>query len=287
MIDNNIQIQIEDFLKEKIKIVNHISGGCINEAYQIRTSMGKLYFLKFNALPQFKMFDREAEGLSELKKANSIKIPEVIYVSTKFIILEYIQEGIKNKNFWIDFGRSFAMLHKFTSNSYGFSEDNYLGLNLQINKCKEEVSWSDFFFTNRLLFQFKLAETNNIVDSLFRNSFIALEKKIPAILDEKVLPSLLHGDLWSGNFLVAEDGYACLIDPAVYYGHREADLAMTKLFGGFSNEFYHSYNEEFPLEAGHEYRENIYKLYHILNHLNLFGKGYYKQAILLMNFYLK
>jgi len=233
------------------------------------------------------MFESEAAGLAELKKVNVIKVPEVIHVSNDFLLLEYVSPGIKKLNFWELFGRSFALLHKFIASTFGFYTDNYLGSNLQINESKTSEGWAEFFFTNRLLIQFKLAEKNNLVDSLFRNSFIKLEKRINSILDNQVLPSLLHGDLWSGNYIIAPDGSACLIDPAVYYGHREADLAMTKLFGGFSNVFYESYNNEFPLDKGYEYREGIYKLYHILNHLNLFGRGYYQQAISLINYYLK
>jgi len=114
-----------------------------------------------------------------------------------------------------------------------------------------------------------------------------LEKIISSVLEDcKSEPSLLHGDLWSGNFIIDETGNACLIDPAVYYGHREADLAMTKLFGGFDEKFYSAYNEEYPLDDGYEYREDIYKLYHVLNHLNLFGSGHYMQAVNLIKSYL-
>src|SRR3990170_4265627 len=128
---------------------------------------------------------------------------------------------------------------------------------------------------------------NGNVNSNFRKCFNQLENKIENILSGKIeKPSLLHGDLWAGNYLVDENGRVCLIDPAVYYGNREADLAMTKLFGGFTKEFYDSYNELYPLEDGYEYRENIYKLYHVLNHLNLFGSGYYQQALSLIKFYL-
>lgn len=117
--------------------------------------------------------------------------------------------------------------------------------------------------------------------------FLQIENKIESVFNGiNILPSLLHGDLWSGNFIPDESGNACLIDPAVYYGHREADLAMTKLFGGFDAKFYNAYQEEYPLDNGYEYRENIYKLYHVLNHLNLFGSGYYQQAVNLLKYYL-
>lgn len=287
MISQIIENDIEKCLNDKIISIKQLSGGCINQAFQIKTNTGNIYFIKINLTPPKNMFDAEAAGLNELRKPDVIKIPKVIIAGKNYLILENIVAGIKTKYFWESFGRSFALLHKFTASSYGFYMNNFLGSSIQINHSDAFTSWSDFFFTNRLLFQFKLAEKNNLVDSLFRNSFVGLEKKINSILDDKVLPSLLHGDMWSGNFIISNDGSVWLIDPAVYYGHREADLAMTKLFGGFDNGFYESYNNEFPLDDGYEYRENIYKLYHILNHFNLFGKSYYQQAISLMHFYLK
>lgn len=287
MINQIIKNDIEKCLNDKIISNNIVSGGCINQTFQIKTESDHIYFIKINIDPPQNMFAAEAAGLDELRKPNAFKIPRVIKAAANYLILENIPVGIKTNYFWEDFGRSFALLHKFTAKSYGFYTDNFLGSNLQINHSEASSNWSDFFFTNRLLFQFKLAEKNNLIDPYFRNSFIKLEKRINSILDDQVLPSLLHGDLWSGNFIASVDGSAWLIDPAVYYGHREADLALTKLFGGFNNAFYESYNNEFPLDEGYEYRESIYKLYHVLNHLNLFGKGYYQQAILLMNFYLK
>lgn len=287
MIDSNIQNQIEDFFHEKICVLNNVPGGCINSAYQIRTEKKQIFFLKVNLNSTYHMFEKEANGLAELKKANAIKVPDVINASANFLILEYIQEGIKGRNFWQDFGRVFALLHKFSASSFGFYEDNYIGSNLQINTSTATTKWAEFFFENRILFQLKLCEKNNLANQTLKNSIIKLEKVIHKVLDIQAAPSLLHGDLWSGNFLIDQTGSACLIDPAVYYGHREADLAMTKLFGGFSNEFYASYNEEYPLEDGYEYRENIYKLYHVLNHLSLFGLSYYPQALSLINYYLK
>jgi len=133
----------------------------------------------------------------------------------------------------------------------------------------------------------QLAEETGNSSSELRKAIAVLENKIDEIVvDNGEKPSLLHGDLWGGNYLTNNDGFACLIDPAVYYGNREADLAMTKLFGGFDSNFYRAYNESFPLPDGYEYRENIYKLYHILNHLNLFGRGYYSQAMSLISYYI-
>ncbi|GMU96683.1 fructosamine kinase family protein [Ignavibacterium album] len=280
---------IEKKLQCKIVSSRSVGGGCINDAQTITTSDNRQYFLKMNLNSANDMFFKEANGLLELKKASAIRVPEVILVDTDFILLEQINTGRKSKTFDEDFGRSFANLHQFTSKHFGFYEDNYLGSTPQKNipDNDEKNSWIKFYFNKRLLFQYKLLEKNGYADSAIKRRISLLENKIENILEgSENIPSLLHGDLWSGNYLVDENGNACLIDPAVYYGNREADLAMTRLFGGFSSVFYKSYQEVFPLPDGYEYRENIYKLYHIMNHLNLFGGGYYHQTISLMDYYL-
>ena len=168
-------------------------------------------------------------------------------------------------------------------------EDNFIGHTLQLNIPNNEqaTNWTKFYFENRLLYQFKLAESRGLSSASLKNAFKQIENKIEAIIKTNdTVPALLHGDLWSGNYLADKNGSPVILDPAVYYGHREADLAMTKVFGGFSPSFYEAYHETYPLADGHEYRENIYKLYHILNHLNLFGMGYHGQAISLLQIYL-
>ena len=284
-----IKHKIESVIDDKIDSQRSVSGGCINDAKIITTKSGKSYFVKTNSNSEKDMFLKEANGLRELAKANVIHVPNVIYVDDDFIIIENIASHTQIKSFWENFGRDFARLHKFTSNNFGFYEDNYIGSTQQLNIPSEieSVSWVEFYFNKRLLFQYKLAEQNGYAGEELHKVFFQLESKISSILiDCDTKPSLLHGDLWSGNFITDETGNACLIDPAVYYGHREADLAMTKLFGGFESRFYSAYNEEYPLVAGYEYRENIYKLYHVLNHLNLFGSGYYHQAVSLIKYYL-
>jgi len=289
MITNDIQKAIEQHLNSKLKSINSISGGCISDSSVIQTISGERYFLKINNNVPIDMFYKEANGLKEIEKSNSIRVPAVKLVKDNFILMECIEGKFKLKNFFEDFGIEFAKMHKHSGSSFGFYENNYIGSTIQKNIPDEEekYDWTKFYFNKRLLFQFKLAETNGYVDSALRKFFNQLENKIETILSgETEKPSLLHGDLWAGNYLVDENGRACLIDPAVYYGNREADLAMTKLFGGFTKEFYDSYNEFFPLSDGYEYRESIYKLYHVLNHLNLFGSGYYQQALSLIKFYL-
>ena len=276
--------KLENIFKEKIKYTNSIGGGCIADSRKVETDSGKLFFIKQYAKPD--IHGTEANGLLELKKARTINIPNVIYFDDDILVLEYIEEGKRRENFSEIFGKQIAMLHKYNSDKFGFLEDNYCGATVQKNTPLCD-NWVDFYFTNRLLFQYKLAEKNNYVTFELKNAFAKLEKRIKIILDgSNEKPSLLHGDLWGGNYLVDKNGNPCLIDPAVYYGNREADLAMTKLFGGFNSEFYKSYQIEYPLQEGWQYRENIYKLYHIFNHLNLFGMTYYNQVLSLIKSYL-
>ena len=287
--EEKLKVLVEEELKTKIKGFSSLSGGCISNAYKVTDSEGSAYFLKCNSSSSNDMFIKEANGLNELMKADAVRIPEVLSVRKEFILTEFITPGNKKKNFFEEFGRNFAQLHKFTGESFGFYENNYIGSNHQINipEDNEKTSWVDFYFNKRIFYQIQLAEKLGNSTPELRKLVSRLEEKFEEIvgnIEEK--PSLLHGDLWGGNYMTDESGSAVLIDPAVYYGNREADLGMTKLFGGFDLNFYESYNETFPLKDGFDYRENIYKLYHVLNHLNLFGGGYYSQAISLIKFYI-
>ncbi|MCU4156194.1 fructosamine kinase family protein [Carboxylicivirga sp. A043] len=279
---NKIFSKIEKALQCSITKQNIAGGGCIAQSSVITTNDKRSFFLKQGFSGS--MFRNEARGLQELAKTKAIRIPEVILVDDDLLLLEAIRSGRKKAGFFTEFGQAFARMHLFTHSSYGFDEDNFIGSTPQVNKWMD--NWADFYFTNRLLFQFKLAEKNGHSDNSFRKAFAVIEQNIETILKgSEEPPCLLHGDLWGGNYMVDDRGEAVLIDPAVYYGHREADLAMTKLFGGFSDDFYTSYNAAYPLKDGYAYRENIYLLYHVLNHLNLFGASYKQQAIQLMNSY--
>jgi protein-ribulosamine 3-kinase len=287
--EEKIKVRIEEKLGTKIKSFTSLSGGCISDAYKVTTKDGAKYFLKYNPAISFDMFIKEANGLKELSKANAIRIPEVLGFDEDYMLLEFILSGGKGNKFFEEFGKQFAEMHKHFSEAFGFYEDNYIGSNPQINipDEKEKTSWVNFYFNKRILFQLQLAEKLGNSTPELRKGILKLESKIEKIIgDTKEKPSLLHGDLWGGNYMVDENSNAVLIDPAVYYGHREADLGMTKLFGGFSSEFYRAYVDTFPLEDGYDYRENLYKLYHVLNHLNLFGGGYYSQALSLIKFYI-
>ena len=281
---NEMKEKLEDILQEKILTETPLGGGCIANSKKIKTELGKTYLLK--QYDDKRIHKTEANGLIEIKKAEAIRVPEVISVSEDYLLVEFINQGNKGKEFSEEFGRQLADLHRYENDLFGFFENNFIGSNEQINQ-PQCTDWATFYWDNRLMYQFRLAEKNGYVTDELRKAFLQLENKIHEILDDIVeRPSLLHGDLWGGNYIVDEFGKPVLIDPAVYYGHREADLAMTKIFGGFDSAFYSAYHEALPLQNGYKERENIYKLYHIFNHLNLFGGTYYEQTVNLIKYYL-
>ena len=284
-----IKKDIEKRLDSRIMDTKNLSGGCISNAYKIKMKSDKSYLLKINNDSPTDMFEKEAHGLNELQKPDVIRVPGAKIFSNNYIVTEFIESGRKSGSFFRVFGKQFADLHKYKGTAFGFFEDNYIGSTPQKNMTEgsEDKDWSEFYFNKRLLLQLMLCEKNGYTSEELTKSFGRLENKIGEILKgSEEEPSLLHGDLWSGNYMVDDEGNPCIIDPAVYYGHREADLGMTKLFGGYPEEFYASYNESYPLKDGWKYRESIYKLYHVLNHLNLFGRGYYSQAVSLIKYYL-
>jgi protein-ribulosamine 3-kinase len=254
-------------------------GGCINHGGKLITTKGN-FFLKWNDSKKFPgMFEAESKGLQLLRQPAAINIPQVIGFgeenSFQFLVLEFIEQRSRSKNYWQQLGEKLAQLHRQHSDTCGLDHDNYIGSLHQKNN--QNTSWINFFIEQRLNVQLKMTENSGTVNSGWRKKFEALFLKLPALLPEEK-PSLLHGDLWSGNLITDEKGEPCLIDPAVYYGNRETDLAMTKLFDGFDSEFYHCYNECFPLQKGFERRANLYNLYPLLVHVNLFGSSY-KQSV--------
>lgn len=286
---SDIQTHVEEFLNDKIVTANAVSGGCIADSRLIETESGNRYFLKTYAAED-KMFLNEANGLNELNKANAITIPQVIKADSSFLLLNFIEPGNKPENFFRNFGAEYAQMHKHTSENFGFFEDNFIGSNPQYNIASgtEKTNWAEFYFQKRILPQYKMAEQKGYNSHELRKGVSLLESKIEKIVEgSQEAPTLLHGDLWNGNYMCNSNGKAVLIDPAVYYGHREADLAMTKMFGGFTHEFYEAYQETYPLPDGWQYRENLYLLYHYLNHMNLFGFSYQTQAISMLWGYLK
>ncbi len=257
-----------------------VSGGDINDAFILQLSDGKKVFLKENRKENIVFFTAETEGLRALSETDTIRVPYThacgTYGDRSFLLMEYIATGRMDENFWERFGHALADMHKASAEAfsgkgkYGFLSDNYIGAGHQKNSVKD--SWTVFFRDCRLLPQYERARA--YLSSADVRHIEYLMGHIDEYLVEPEHPSILHGDLWGGNFMVGPDGLPWLIDPAVYVGSAEADIAMTELFGGFSYSFYGAYRESGLLKPGYEDRRDIYNLYHMLNHLNLFGGSY-------------
>lgn len=252
-----------------------VGGGCIAHATRIAASRGT-YFLKWGASHVSQTFGAEARGLQELAQANSpLAVPEVIAYESGgqgYILLEWLHQGHASSQSWQAFGRGLAGLHRFSSESYGYRENNYIGRSPQVND--QRASWPDFFRDCRLEPQVHMAREAGRWRSGWNDWYETLLKRLGDLLPHQPSASLVHGDLWGGNFMTMTNGQVALIDPAVYYGHREVDLAMTELFGGFNKAFYEAYWEAWPVDGGYAERRDLYNLYHLLNHLNLFGGSY-------------
>ena len=285
----DLKSRLEKILSEPIKSTSSVSGGCIADSRKLELDSGKVYFLKQIRGSSSGAFDVEERGLKELRKSGTVNVPEVVCKGLDYLLLQWIEAGYSRSSSSMEMlGRQFAELHRYRGKKVGFSEDNLLGDSPQSNKPSKEgsLSWAEFYAENRLEFQTSLAVKNGYATPEMRNLMENLIKKVPDLISgTEEEPSLLHGDLWSGNYLIDERGIPWLIDPAVYYGHREADLAMTSLFGGFSNTFYSAYKSAYPIASGYVEREPLYQLYHLLNHLNLFGTGYYGQVISILRRY--
>lgn len=252
-----------------------VSGGSINETYKIEIPAGK-FFLKYNDAARYPgMFEKEAAGLKLLGSAGEIGVPEVLHTgeagSYSYLLLNFIEQARETANFWEEFGKRLAGLHSHKADRFGLDHDNYMGSLYQYNTFHDE--WVEFFVEERLEPQVKLAREDSKIGRQDVSAFERLYARLHEIFPE-TKPSLVHGDLWSGNFMVNSSGQACLIDPAVYYGHPEVDLAMSTLFGGFSSKFYDAYTNYNPLEKGWQQRLDYYNLYPLMVHVNLFGGSY-------------
>ena len=255
----------------ELKEYSSLAGGSINEVYYLNTSEGKKV-IKINSLSAFPgMFPAEKAGLEALKNSGSVAVPEVLGIGelndTAYLILEHIEEAPQKPHFWDRFARDLAALHQNSAAQFGFEDDNYIGSLPQFNGY--ETSAADFYIRQRLEPQFRMASKNGFslesLDQIFKNISAAIPNESP---------SLIHGDLWGGNYITNDQGLPCLIDPAVSYGPREMDLSMMKLFGGFPQEVFEKYHEIYPLAAGFEDRVPLWQLYYLLVHLNIFGSSY-------------
>jgi len=236
------------------------------------------FFVKLNGRDYVEMLEAEADGLRELDAANAVRVPSPVACGTvgehAFLALEWLDFGRAGRDAVL--GRALAQLHRTTGPRFGGPRSNAIGTTPQDNAWSDD--WATFFCDRRIAPQLTLAARNGHRGTLQSNGERLLAA-IPALLaGHSPAPSLLHGDLWSGNAAALASGEPVIFDPAVYYGDREADLAMTELFGGFGDDFYATYRDAWPLPAGYEVRRTLYSLYHVLNHLNLFGGGYLAQA---------
>ena len=268
-------------IKEKLNIIvvgwESLSGGSINSAWRLFTNKGT-YFIKMNSLNPG-MFEAEAAGLKLIASTATIAVPKVMLVGNteenSYFLSEMINTRWPTPNSSITLGQKLAQLHQCSATFFGLNSDNYMGSLLQSNK--KHQTWSAFFMEERLMPMVKMAVDKRYLTSTDAGNFETLYKKLPSLFDEEP-PALIHGDLWGGNYLISQNETPYLIDPAITYGHREFDIAMTTLFEGFREEFYSAYQEAFPLAKGWEQRVDLWNLYPLLVHLNLFGGGYLNEV---------
>ncbi len=256
-----------------------VGGGCINNAYVIEGG-GQQFFVKTNSEDQLAMFEAEAEGLREISAAQTILAPLPVCFGVSgnqaYLVLEYFSLGDGNSAAHTRLGEQLAAMHRHTHEQFGWHRDNTIGSTMQINT--RERDWLVFWQEYRLGFQLELARQNGANPRLCDMGQQLMQRMDGFFSDYLPVASLLHGDLWSGNYAFTVEGEPMVFDPAVYFGDRETDLAMTELFGGFSHHFYNAYHANWPLDSGYKVRRTFYNLYHILNHFNIFGGGYASQA---------
>lgn len=289
-----IQLCIEklsDLHGSQIRFISSrsIGGGCINHALKFSCSVGD-FFLKWNASAPSDLFLKEAAGLNEMRLADNswLIIPQVIWAKEVnnlpgLLLTEYLQPTTITSGFDERLGRGIAHLHHKTANAFGFHHSNYCGTTVQDNFWTD--NWPEFFAQRRIWALVQKIWTSRGMTVDERKIYENLIKKMPHLLAHQTVPSLIHGDLWSGNYMFTANGPA-LIDPACYYADREMELGMMQLFGGFSSQVWSAYQDEFPLPEGWQERIRLYQLYHIMNHYLLFGGSYGWQALEIAKEYL-
>lgn len=271
---NQLKTIIEELEIGQVISQKSVSGGSINDAFQIETTEGT-FFIKLNSANRYpNMFKTEKRGL-ELLGQSSFLVPKPLHVGThgdtQFILMEWVEKGAPKEGFWDEFGQNLARLHEISDPSFGLNHDNYIGSLKQSNF--KHPKWNDFYREERLIPQMKLAEKTGRLSKAMSRGFDGLFKELENIYPTEN-PSLLHGDLWSGNMMITKNGSPSIFDPAVYFGHREMDLAMMALFGGFGDAWVDAYNEVYQLESDCRERIPVGQLYPLMVHVNLFGGGY-------------
>ena len=278
MLPEDVQEVVRPHLDGAIEQYERLGGGCIANAGRLDTA-SEILFLKWSRDDVAHTFPPEAEGLRALRKAEApLFIPEVVAVQNRsgdqpgFLLTDWIATGPEPSGFWEAFGRALASMHRHAADRYGLGTDNFIGRLPQQNSWMDD--WPAFFRERRLAPQVEMARERGRWQPEWDGSLENLYRRLDELLPAAPEASVLHGDLWNGNFMVTDGEQPALFDPAAYYGHREADLAMTRLFGGFDQRFYDAYREAWPLEPGFDKRMEVYNLYHLINHLNHFGSSY-------------
>lgn len=282
---NQLEAVVRRALDAEQFTVQPVSGGDINRAARVELADGTRVLVKYNASAPSGFFAAEAHGLAELKRGIAqagarLRVPDVIAHGEAgddipaFLALQWLERGEASADFGETFGRALAALHRVRAQQFGFAQDNFIGRLPQRNT--PTPTWIAFYREQRLLPQIALARHNGLLPAPREKPLMRLIERLDEWIGASVpaLPSLLHGDLWAGNYLVGDPPALTLIDPAVYYGEREVELAFTELFGGFPRRFYDAYHEAWPLDAGYARRKALYQLYPLLVHLNLFGESY-------------
>lgn len=286
MIPGDVQRHVQQALDQNIESVQRVSGGSINQAARVTLGAGTSCFLKWNRTADPDMFVKERHGLELLASADiSLRIPKVYATGvsgngTGFLLQEYIEQGESGSFSDEEFGSGLAVLHKHTDDQHGLDHDNYIGRLPQSNK--RHSNWVDFFIEERMKPQLQMATDSGKLGSDTVSSFESMYRQLQDIFPDEP-PSLLHGDLWGGNYFYDKEGRATIYDPAVYYGNREIELSFTYLFGGYSANFYNAYREAYPQKPGFNRRKDIYNLYPLLVHTNLFGGSYAGQVESIVN----
>lgn len=252
-----------------------VTGGDINKTHWVDTSDGKFFIKLNNATLYPEMLQKEAAALGVLKDSKTVTVPSVkahgVFEDQQYLILDFIEKGYRHNKYWETFATQMANLHQQTNDTFGFIENNYIGSLPQLNT--PQTDWITFFVEQRLMVQAAIAFNKGLIDKWLVNKLEVLSLKLPSYI-EQVKPALLHGDLWHGNYMIDVSGNPVVFDPAVYYGCSEMEIAFTEMFGRMDDRFYHAYFEQNPSMEGYELRADIYNLYPLLVHLNLFGQSY-------------